>query len=75
MEETASGKTLILISHRFNTVSKVDRILVLHDGEIVEDGPHKRLVALGGHYASMWHSQAKAYQETEEDEEGNEKIA
>lgn len=68
MEETARDKTLILISHRFNTVSGADRILVFSGGKIVESGTHKELLAKDAHYASMWRSQAKAYQENKEEE-------
>lgn len=52
--DLAAGKTTILISHRFSTVSMADRILVMADGEIVEEGSHKDLLALDGHYASLY---------------------
>jgi ATP-binding cassette subfamily B protein len=51
----------VLISHRFSTVRMADRILVLADGEIIEQGTHKQLVALGGRYAELFELQAAGY--------------
>jgi ATP-binding cassette subfamily B protein len=54
-------KMAVLISHRFSTVRMADRILVLADGEIIEQGTHKQLVALGGRYAELFELQAAGY--------------
>lgn len=51
----------VLISHRFSTVRMADRILVLADGELVEQGTHQQLVALGGRYAELFELQAAGY--------------
>jgi ATP-binding cassette subfamily B protein len=51
----------VLISHRFSTVRMADRILVLADGELVEQGSHQHLVALGGRYAELFELQAAGY--------------
>lgn len=59
--ELVTGKSAILISHRFSTVRMADRILVLENGNIVESGSHKELLALGGKYAELFHLQAKGY--------------
>lgn len=50
----AAGRTTLLISHRFSTVSMADRILVLDQGRIVEDGSHQQLMALNGRYAALF---------------------
>jgi len=51
----------VLISHRFSTVRMADRILVLADGAIQEQGSHQQLVALGGRYAELFELQAAGY--------------
>jgi ATP-binding cassette, subfamily B, bacterial len=51
----------VLISHRFSTVRMADRILVLADGAIQEQGTHQQLVALGGRYAELFELQAAGY--------------
>lgn len=57
----ASGKTAVIISHRFSTVRIADRILVLDNGGILESGSHEQLVALGGRYAELFELQAAGY--------------
>jgi ATP-binding cassette, subfamily B, multidrug efflux pump len=52
-----AGRTTLLISHRVSTVQNADEIVVLHDGEIVERGTHKHLLAEGGHYAELYRRQ------------------
>ncbi|MEO8700342.1 MAG: ABC transporter ATP-binding protein [Kofleriaceae bacterium] len=61
LEATYANKTLILVSHRFSTVRNADRILVIEDGRIVEQGSHEELVEQAGRYASMFQSQAAGY--------------
>jgi ATP-binding cassette subfamily B protein len=56
------GKMALLISHRFSTVRMADRIVVLEDGNIAEDGSHSRLMAAGGPYSEMFALQAANYQ-------------
>jgi ATP-binding cassette, subfamily B, bacterial len=59
--ELTTGKMAVLISHRFSTVRMADRILVLEQGRIVEQGSHRQLVALGGKYAELFELQAAGY--------------
>ncbi len=56
MGVVAQGRTTILIAHRLETARRADRILVIADGQIIEDGDHDTLVALGGSYAGLWRS-------------------
>jgi ATP-binding cassette subfamily B protein len=55
------GRMAVLISHRFSTVRMADRILVLADGAIQEQGSHQDLVSLGGRYAELFELQAAGY--------------
>ena len=50
----AEGRTTIAIAHRLSTAARADRVLVLADGRLVEDGPHDELVAAGGTYARLY---------------------
>jgi ATP-binding cassette subfamily B protein len=59
--DLTEGKMAVLISHRFSTVRMADRILVLEDGRIREQGTHQQLVALGGRYAELFELQAAGY--------------
>jgi len=54
-------KTCIVIAHRLSTLSQMDRILVFHQGKIIEDGTHDELLGQEGHYAKMWHMQAGGF--------------
>jgi ATP-binding cassette subfamily B protein len=56
----AERSTLLVIAHRLPTVVAADRIVVLHDGGIAEQGTHTELLAAGGHYARFWDSRARA---------------
>ncbi len=59
--ELTAGKSALFISHRFSTVRMADRIVVLENGKIVEDGSHETLFSLGGRYAEMFEMQAASY--------------
>jgi ATP-binding cassette, subfamily B, bacterial len=58
---TAEGKTIVIISHRFSTVRKASKIVVLENGVILEEGKHEDLVAAGGMYARMFAIQSAGY--------------
>ncbi|HET6266381.1 MAG TPA: ATP-binding cassette domain-containing protein, partial [Acidobacteriota bacterium] len=59
--QLVSGRMAIIISHRFSTVRMADRILVLNNGVIVEDGTHAELVAKKGLYSELFSLQAEGY--------------
>jgi ATP-binding cassette, subfamily B, bacterial len=59
--ELTSGKMALFISHRFSTVRMADRIVVLENGRIAEEGDHEALTNLGGRYAEMFELQAASY--------------
>lgn len=61
--ELMKGKTTIVIAHRLSTIQKMDRIVVLDKGEIVEEGTHKELLAKGGIYADLWEHQTGGFLE------------
>ena len=50
----AEGRTTIAIAHRLSTAARADRVLVLDDGRLVQDGPHTELVAVEGRYAQLY---------------------
>jgi ATP-binding cassette subfamily B protein len=59
--QLVTGRTAILISHRFSTVRMADRIFVLKQGSIIEGGTHEELIRVGGTYARMFEMQAQHY--------------
>lgn len=61
MLSATGDKTVIFISHRLSTTRNADRIIMLENGRIVEEGSHEELLKLGGKYARMWKVQAGAY--------------
>jgi ATP-binding cassette subfamily B protein len=61
MLTATKDKTVIFISHRLSTTRIADRIIMLEDGRIVEQGSHEELLAKNGKYAQMWKVQAGAY--------------
>ncbi|MBO4652217.1 MAG: ABC transporter ATP-binding protein [Lachnospiraceae bacterium] len=62
MKKAAKGKTVFYISHRLSTTRDADRILMLENGRIVEEGTHESLLAQNGRYAEMWRVQAGRYE-------------
>jgi ATP-binding cassette subfamily B protein len=59
--DLTNGRMALLISHRFSTARMADRLVVLEEGRIAEQGNHQQLVALGGRYSRMFELQASSY--------------
>jgi ATP-binding cassette, subfamily B, bacterial len=61
LRELLEGRSVLLISHRFSSVRSADRIYVLEQGRVVEEGTHEQLMAAGGRYSELFTLQARAY--------------
>jgi len=57
LDEFVEGRTAIVIAHRLSTIQRADRIVVLHEGEIAEIGPHRELIAQNGLYQKLYETQ------------------
>ncbi|PHM39502.1 RTX toxin transporter [Xenorhabdus mauleonii] len=63
MASIAQGRTVITIAHRLSTIRQCDRIIVLHQGQIIEQGSHDQLLQQGKHYRKLWQLQQELKQE------------
>ncbi|CCQ12080.1 ABC transporter, ATP-binding protein [Pseudoalteromonas luteoviolacea B = ATCC 29581] len=61
LEELMEGKTVIAIAHRLSTIAKLDRLIVIDDGNIVEQGSHQELLLHNGVYAKLWAHQTGGF--------------
>ncbi len=61
LDALMQGKTVIAIAHRLSTIARMDRLVVMDAGRIVEQGTHQELLALGGHYARLWQRQSGGF--------------
>ena len=66
LHRVMQGKTVLAIAHRLSTIAEMDRIVVLDDGRLVEEGTHAELLARGGLYARYWNRQSGGFIGTEE---------
>jgi ATP-binding cassette, subfamily B, multidrug efflux pump len=61
LDTLMAGKTVIAIAHRLSTIARMDRLVVLDRGRIVEQGTHTELLRAGGHYAELWRRQSGGF--------------
>ena len=59
LRDAAKGHTSLVIAHRLSTIIDADKILVLKNGNIVEEGTHTSLLAANGEYATLWQAQQR----------------
>ena len=66
LEDIMQNRTTVVIAHRLSTIKNADKILVMHQGKVVEQGNHQELLALHGHYAQLYHVQQGVLSAAEE---------
>ena len=75
LERVMEGKTVVAIAHRLSTIARMDRIIVLEAGRVVEEGTHRALLARGGTYARYWERQSGGFLGVDEMGEADEVAA
>jgi ATP-binding cassette, subfamily B, multidrug efflux pump len=61
LHDLMAGKTVVAIAHRLSTIARMDRLIVMDEGRIVEEGTHEALLRRGGHYARLWQHQSGGF--------------
>ena len=74
MEDVMEGRTTFIIAHRLSTVHRADHIVVLDNGEIVEEGTHQELLALGRKYREIYELQLRPQEEVMRDIDGQNTV-
>jgi len=64
LQEISKGHTSFVVAHRLSTIMDADNIIVMHEGEIAEQGNHAQLLEKDGVYAKLWMAQQKSAKET-----------
>ncbi len=75
LQRLMQGKTVLAIAHRLSTIAAMDRLIVIDNGRIVEQGTHAELLAPGGEYAQLWARQSGGFLEPDEDAPTAEELA
>lgn len=70
LQHVMKNRTTLVVAHRLSTLTDMDRILVFHKGQIIEDGTHEELLELNGYFANLWSMQSDGFlpEDTEEEE-------
>ena len=68
LEKLMEGRTVIAVAHRLSTLRKMDRIIVMENGKVIEDGDHESLTHSGGVYERLWNHQAGGFLQDSEEE-------
>jgi ATP-binding cassette, subfamily B, bacterial len=71
LEPLMQGKTVLAIAHRLSTIARLDRIIVLDHGRVIEEGSHAQLLAMGGTYARFWARQSGGFLGVDQDDGSN----
>jgi ATP-binding cassette subfamily B multidrug efflux pump len=69
LQQLMRNKTVIAIAHRLSTIAQMDRLVVIDQGRVIEDGTHAELLALGGQYARLWERQSGGFIDPDDTEE------
>jgi ATP-binding cassette subfamily B multidrug efflux pump len=75
LDALMQGKTVVAIAHRLSTIAAMDRLVVMDQGRIVEEGTHAQLLARGGLYARLWARQSGGFLGEEADDEASAAVA